>query len=417
MSDSPMISQEVLTKLPKTDLHVHLDGSVRIPTLIELAREYHVDLPSYTAEGLRELVFKDRYESLEQYLKPFSYIIRVLQSEVALERVGYEFAQDNQAEGVRYVEARFAPQLHMHSHLSIENVLRSVNRGMERAKEEFNSKAEVTTGAEPPFEYAIVVCALRRFDKGLSEYYDKILHVHRFSPKERIFSLASLELANAAIAIRKEWDLPITGFDLAGPEAGYPAENHCEAYSLAHKNFFMKTVHAGEAYGPESIFQAITDLHADRIGHGTHLLETSMIEDPDIDDPQQYVDDLAQYIADRRITLEICLTSNLQTNPELQRLEDHSFGEMQKRRLSTTFCTDNRTVSNTTVTREIQLAMKHLGLTAADLKRSLIYGFKRSFFPGTYMAKRRYVRRIIDYYEALVQQHPELTSEVPRDQY
>ena len=412
-----MISLDIIKKLPKTDLHVHLDGSVRIETLIELAKEYRVDLPSYTVDGLREKVFKDRYNSLEEYLSPFSYMVRVLQSEVALERVSYEFAQDNQAEGVRYVEVRFAPHLHVHSHLSIENVLRSVNRGLKRAKKEFNGRPEIASGAEPPFEYSITVCALRAFDQGISEFYDKNLHVHRFSPPERVYALASLELAHAAVVIRDTWDIPLTGFDLAGPEAGFPAEDHIEAYDYVHRNFLMKTVHAGEAYGPESIFQAITDLHADRIGHGTHLLKPSMISSSSIEDRELYVDELAQYIADRRITLEICLTSNLQTNPMLEKLEDHSFRQMKERRLSTTFCTDNRTVSNTTLSREIRLALTHLDLSTADLKRSLIYGFKRSFFPGSYLAKRQYVRRIIDYYETLEQQHPELQTEVPRDQY
>jgi adenosine deaminase len=170
----------------------------------------------------------------------------------------------------------------------------------------------------------------------------------------------------------------------------------------------MKTVHAGEAYGPESIFQAITDLHADRIGHGTLLLQTDMIADPAIQDREKYVEELTQYIADRRITLEICLTSNMQTNPRLEHLEDHPFMGMRERRLSTTFCTDNRTVSNTTVSNEIELAVRHLDLTPTELKGSVIYGFKRSFFPGSYLEKRRYVRKIIDYYEVLQAKHPEL---------
>jgi adenosine deaminase len=405
-----MITRAIIEKLPKTDLHCHLDGSIRLGTLIELAKEYRVQLPSYTVDGLKATVFKEKYGSLGEYLEGFHYTVAVLQSEVALERVGYELAQDNQAEGVRYVEVRFAPQLHVHSHLSMENVLKSVNRGLARAQEEFNRRPEVRGGQEPPFEYALVVCALRYFTEAQSEYYEKIFHVHRFSPPERVFALASLELAHAAVRVRREYGLPVTGFDLAGMEAGYPAENHVEAYQYVHKNFLKKTVHAGEAYGPESIFQAITDLHADRIGHGTFLLDTSMISDPTITDKEQYVAELAQYIADRRITLEICLTSNMQTNPHLTRLEDHSFNAMRRARLSTTFCTDNRTVSNTTVSKEIELAVRHLDVTAADLKRSLIYGFKRSFFPGSYLEKRQYVRKIIDYYEVIEQTHPEIVG-------
>lgn len=405
-----MLPRQIIEKLPKTDLHVHLDGSIRLSTLIELAKEYGVKLPSYTPEGLRETVFKDNYESLVDYLQGFGYTCAVLQSELALERAGYELAVDNQLEGVRYVEARFAPQLHVHSHLSMENVLKSVNRGMERAKKEFNARPEVVSGAEPPFEYAIVVCALRFFVPGISEYYDMLLQAHSFAPPKTVFSYASMELVRAAVRIRDQFDIPITGFDLAGAEAGYPADDHQEAYAYAHKSFMMKTVHAGEAYGPESIFQAITDLHADRIGHGTFLLDTSMIADKSIEDRQAYVAELAQYIADRRITLEICLTSNMQTNPKLRDLKDHPFKRMMEARLSTTFCTDNRTVSATTVSNEIERAMKYLDVGVNTLKRSLIYGFKRSFFPGTYLEKRQYVRRIIDYYQSLEREHAELRS-------
>ena len=410
-----VIAIDVIRKLPKTDLHVHLDGSIRISTLIDLAREYGVGLPSGTVDGMKDLVFKEKYRSLDEYLEGFNYTIPVLQSEFALERVAYELAQDCQEEGVRYVEVRFAPQLHVHTHMSIENVMRSVNRGLERARREFNLRPEVASGTEPRFEYGIVVCALRFFAKGWSDYYDKILDVHRFCSAERIFSLASLELAQAAVRIRREHGVPIVGFDLAGREAGFPAGDHFEAYQFAHKHFLMKTVHAGEAYGPESIFQAITDLHADRIGHGTFLLSTDKIKDPTIVDRGRYIEELAQYIADRRITMEICLTSNMQTNPEITRIENHPYVGMRERRLSTTFCTDNRTVSGTTVSREIDLAVRHLGILPDELKRCVIYGFKRSFFPGTYLEKRRYVRTIIDYYETLESRHPELRSPASTD--
>ena len=162
-----------------------------------------------------------------------------------------------------------------------------------------------------------------------------------------------------------------------------------------------KTVHAGEAYGPESIFQAITDLNADRIGHGTYLLEPDAISDSEITDKHGYVRKLGEFIADRRITLEVCLTSNLQTNPSIQSYADHPFKKMREARLSTTLCTDNRTVSNTTLTNELRMAIDHLGLTRHDLKSIIIYGFKRSFFPGSYQRKRAYVRQVIDYYETI----------------
>ncbi len=399
------ITQEFLAELPKTDLHVHLDGSIRIPTLIDLAREYHVTLPSYTESGLRELVFKDRYANLGEYLTGFAYTVGVLQSEVSLERAAYELAIDNQEEGVRYLEVRFAPQLHVHQHMNAVMVLRAVNRGLNKAKQEFNRQPAIRDGIEPRFEYGIIACAMRMFRDNFSEYYGNLIRAHRYTPTKELYAMASVELARAAIIARDEYGLPVVGFDLAGEEAGYPAGVHAEAFGYAHTNFLKKTVHAGEAYGPESIFQAITELHADRIGHGTYLLDPEAISDPSIEDRQHYVDQLGQYIADRRITLEVCLTSNLQTNPGMNSLAEHSFRQLRKHRLSTTICTDNRTVSNTTVTRELTLAVENLGLDRHDLKSIIVYGFKRSFMPMTYLEKRAYVRQIIDFYEAVEQKH------------
>ncbi|MBI5548338.1 MAG: adenosine deaminase family protein [Deltaproteobacteria bacterium] len=408
---TPQITKDFLLALPKTDLHVHLDGSVRIPTLIELAREYHVELPSYTEAGLRELVFKERYKDLGDYLTGFKYMTGVLQSEPGLERVAYELAVDNQAEGVRYVEARFAPQLHVHRHLNPINVMRAVDRGMRRARDEFNARPEVVNGQEPPFEYGIIVCAMRAFREGFSEYYTDLLRAHQFTPTNQVFGLASLELARAAVRVRDDYGLPIVGLDLAGEEKGYPPDDHRHAYAYAHRNFMKKTVHAGEAYGPESIFQAITECYADRIGHGYFLLDTSMVTDPAIKDREKYVRNLSEYIADRRITIEVCLTSNLQTIPQLKDLTQHSFNKLREARLSTTLCTDNRTVSSTSVTNELDLAVRYCGVDTRVLKSIIIYGFKRSFFPGSYLVKRRYVRQIIDYYEKIERRFLGTTAE------
>ena len=328
-----------------------------------------------------------------------------MQSEVALERIAYEFALDNFSEGVRYFEVRFAPQLHVHQHMNTVMVIKAVNRGFSRAKAEYNSRAEIMSGHEPPFEYGIIVCAMRMFNDKFSEYFNNLLSAHRYTPAKQVFGMASLELVRAAITARDDHGLPVVGFDLAGEEAGYPAEDHEQAFAYAHKKFLKKTVHAGEAYGPESIFQAITDLYADRIGHGTYLLDADTISDPEIKDPHHYIEQLSQYIADRRITLEICLTSNLQTNPQMKSLADHSFRKLRQHRLSTTICTDNRTVSNTNVTRELMLAVEHLNLDLTDLKSIIIYGFKRSFFPGSYQSKRNYVRQVIDYYESIEQKY------------
>lgn len=398
------LTREFVAKIPKTDLHLHLDGSLRLSTLIELGRENQVELPAYSEAELRRLVFKDRYAGLNEYLEGFAYTTAVLQNKSALERVGYELAQDNQHEGVRYIEVRFAPQLHQNARMSCIDAMVALNRGLAGAKIEFNSRPEVLSGQEPPFGYGIIVCAMRMFDYGFSEYFDELLDVHAHLERKLVFSLASQELVLAAVEARTKLNLPIVGFDLAGAEAGYPAWDHIQAYALAHKHFLKKTVHAGEAFGPESIFQAITDLHADRIGHAVHLFDPLMIKSPEIVDKKAYIANLVQFIADRRITIEVCLTSNLQTNPAIRDLSEHSFRQMRRARLSATFCTDNRTISQTTVCGEILKAVQAFHITGKELKNFVIYGFKRSFFPGTYLKKREYVHQIIEYYEKIEKQ-------------
>jgi adenosine deaminase len=388
---------ELIRALPKSDLHVHLDGSLRLSTLIELARAESTELPSYTEEGLLELAFKPTYQDLGEYLEGFKHTCAVLQSEEALERVAYELAEDCQNEGVCYLEVRFAPQLHVHRNLSLAQVVRAVARGLDRAERAYNARAEVKRGEVPPFHAAIILCALRfflpQFSKGYQAYFDS----SGYSPPEEVFKRASLDLARAAAHFKNEEGLPVTGFDLAGREKGYPAEAHEQAYQIAHEAFLGKTVHAGEDFGPESIFQAIGDLHADRIGHGTWLLNPARVTDLDIADPKDYVDRLAQYVADHRITLEVCLTSNQQTVPELAGdLSRHPFGQMVQERLSTALCTDNRLVSRTNMSREVQLAAETFGLSVKELRDILTYGFKRSFFPGQYLQKRNYVRSVLD---------------------
>jgi adenosine deaminase len=398
-------SEAFIREVPKTDLHVHLDGSIRIPTLIDLAKSRGVKLPSYTEEGLRETVFKDRYSSLVEYLHGFGFTCAVLQDPEALERAAYELAYDNFEEGVRYIEVRFAPQLHVHDTLDVATVLRSVCQGMARARDEINRLEAIASGREPRFEFGIIACAMRMFTGGFSRYFRQFMTVHAFTPPDEIYALASAEMARAVVSLRNNEGLPIVGFDLAGQEAGYPAGDHVEAYNIIHKAFLNKTVHAGEAYGPESIFQAITDLHADRIGHGYHLFSPDRIQSPQIKNRDEYIQRLAQYIAERRVTLEVCLTSNLQTMPELTDIKQHNFRKMLDARLSVTLCTDNRTVSNTNVSREVSLALHNFDISPRHLKGLLIYGFKRSFYPGSYQEKRAYVRQVIDYYETVARKH------------
>jgi adenosine deaminase len=388
----------LIKALPKTDLHVHLDGSIRIPTLIELAKEQGLQLPSWTESGLRDLVFKSTYSSLVEYLAGFEFTVAVLQSSEALERVAYELGLDNIAEGTRYIEVRFAPHLHMHDGLGFDEVLASVTRGLDRARIEHEGSDAVAIDGEPPFRFGIIVCSLRRFEASSSRWYGRLFQQFSDAPKKQIYRMASLELARSAVRCRDELDMPIVAFDLAGQEHGYPARDHVEAYQYAHRHFLKKTVHAGEAYGPESIFEAITELHADRIGHGYHLFSPELCG-PKIDAPGDYVDRLARYIADRRVTIEVCITSNLQTNPAIGEAKNHHFGKMLGAQLSATLCTDNRLHSHTTVSNEVRIAVDAFELDKKQLRNTIIYGFKRSFFPGSYQKKREYVRSVIDFYD------------------
>lgn len=394
--------ERLIKRLPKTDLHLHLDGSVRLNTIAELARENGVKIPSYDAAGLEEKVFKDQYQNLEEYLTTFAVSCAVMQTPESLERIAYELAVDNQQEGVRYIEVRFAPQLHVNKTQDIEQVFKKVWQGLERAKTEFNQKPEIQNGSEPAFHYGIISSAMRHF--GPWSYYNKnFINSFPYSTSKQVGALASLELAKATVNLRQK-DYPIVGFDLCGPEAGNPAGEHRKTFQYAHDHFLSKTVHAGEAYGPESIFQAITDLHADRIGHGYFLFNTDKIKDSSIENKQSYVDSLIRYIAENRIMVEVCLTSNLQTNPDIQNIADHNFKKMLAAKLSTTICTDNRTVSKTTVTKELMLALQGFDITPRQLKNLLIYGFKRSFFPAEYPVKRAYIRQCIDYYDKIIEE-------------
>jgi adenosine deaminase len=405
MSNAALLNDDLLRDLPKTDLHLHLDGSLRLATLIELAQERGVELPAWTEAELRASVFRQTYSDLGEYLHGFKYTCAVLRDEAALERCAFELAEDNFAEGVRYIEIRFAPQLHMHAELTMRQVLEAVTRGLRRAEAQWNARDEVRNGVEPPCRAAIIVCAMRMFTAGFSPWYRDYVAAHSYRPLPEIIRMAGEDLAYAAVRLRDELQLPIVGFDLAGQENGWPAGVHQRAYGHAHGSFLKKTVHAGEAFGPESIFQAITRLYADRIGHGYHLFSPERISSPDITDPEAYVQALTQYIADRRITIEVCLTSNLQTMPELTSLRDHAFRHMLDAKLSTTICTDNRLISDTTVPRELALAIEHFDLSPRQLRQIIIYGFKRSFFPGSYAEKRGYVRDVIERFEAVYRRH------------
>lgn len=394
-----------LRRIPKADLHVHLDGSLRLSTLIDLAKKHGIELPAYTEKGLRQKVFKDKYASLVEYLKGFSYTDAVMQDAPSIERISYELGQDAIAEGVRYMEVRFAPQLHANGSLTAQEAIRAVARGLTRAQEEHNTSAAVQNGDELEFHFGIIACAMRNFNKFMSPYYATLIGTLTQFSKSEIVGIASLELAKMIVKMVNEEHLPIVGFDLAGEEAGYPAADHVAAYRYVHRHFIRKTVHSGEAYGPESIFQAITECYANRIGHGTHLFSADMIKDRKVTDKQAYVDSLANYLASERIGVEVCLTSNLQTLPEIKSVKNHPIKEMIKHGLPVTINTDNRLVSNTCVTKEMELLVKNVPLSPKDLKNLVIAGFKSGFFPGAYTEKRKFVRKVIDRYNALAKEY------------
>lgn len=398
-----MFTPEAIRDLPKTDLHCHLDGSLRLSTLIELAKEQNVTLPSYTEDGLREQVFKETYRDLPDYLHGFAYTCAVLSNVESLERVAYELGQDCLAEGVCYLEVRFAPQLQVRPGMNIRQVLAAVDRGLDRCRREHEATEAVREHGYPPFRYGLIACAMRMFTGGFGPYFKDLLTVLDQFPVKEVYGAASLSLARAVVDARDNGGLPIVAFDLAGAEAGHPASDHRDAYAYAHRNFLKKTVHAGEAYGPESIFQAITKLHADRIGHGTHLYSANQVQVDE--DPHTYIRKLSEYIADRRILLEVCITSNMQTMPELRRVEDHPFGRMVEERLSVSLCTDNRLISRTTVSNELEQAQRAFNLSAETVRNVVLHGFKRSFFPGSYREKRNYVRKVIDHYDAVAEKH------------
>jgi len=399
------VTPEFVRAIPKSDLHLHLDGSLRLKTLIELAREMKVKLPSFTEAGLRRLVFKDSYKDLPEYLHGFMYTCAVLTDLDNLSRVAQELVEDNAAEGVRYIEVRFAPQLHVTPTAGVRDVVRAVAAGLAAGAKAHNSSKAVKSGEDVPFHFGMILCAMRRFKKGMSPYFADMLRLMEHAPKDEVFAAASLELARAGVELAVE-GLPVVGFDLAGEEAGFPPADHWAAYQYAHNHFIRKTVHAGEAYGPESIWQAITQCHANRIGHGTFLFAQDMIQDPKIEDRRRYVEDLANYMSSQRIGVEVCVTSNLQTTPSIKTIAQHPIRKMIDYGLSVSICTDNRLVSNTTVSREVELIVEGARVSREELRRLIVAGFKGAFFHGSFAEKRRFVEAVERRYDALAAPAP-----------
>lgn len=322
------VTQELLRALPKTDLHCHLDGSLRLETILDMGEQQRVKLPADTVDGLAKAIHMGQVcKNLEDYLTAFDVTLSVLQEEEALFRAAYELGVDAAAENVRYLEVRYSPALHQQKGLKMTTVIDSVLEGMRTAKRE--------TGVK----YGVIICGIRHMSPQMS-----------------------VRLAELCVAYKNRG---VIGFDLAGAEVNFPAKDHKDAFQLILKNNVNCTAHAGEAFGPESIAQAIHYLGAHRIGHGTRLREDG---------------DLLNYVNDHRIPLEVCPTSNVQTGA-VPDLASHPLKFYFDYGLRVTINTDNRLITDTTVTKEMWLAHKEMLLSLEDLKTIIVSGFKSAFLP------------------------------------
>jgi adenosine deaminase len=333
------LSQRVIQRLPKTDIHCHLDGCLRPATVLELAQQQGVRLPTRDLKRLTKLLQAGtRTRNLGDYLRIFDITLSVMQQKEALYRISYELVEDAAQESVRHLEVRYSPILHRKNDLRFEDIVDPVIAGLRDA----GDRHRVSTG--------VIICGIRSMD-----------------PK------TSLALAELAVAYKGKG---VLAFDLAGQEKDYPAKAHRDAFQLILKKNINSTVHAGEAFGPASISQALHYCGAHRIGHGTRLLE-----DPD----------LMAYVNDHRIPLEVCLSSNVQTRA-VKTMREHPFGFYFRKGLRVTVNTDNRLMSATTVSRELWHAAGAFRLTPYEIKRILINGFKSSFMP--YAQKARMLREV-----------------------
>jgi adenosine deaminase len=338
----------VFQKLPKADLHVHLDGSLRLTTVLELAEQQGVTLPADTPEGLRRAMHcGENTGSLVEYLKAFDVTLSVMQTEDALYRSAYELAADAADENVRYMEVRYSPMLHLRKGLRLVAVVEAVLAGLRQAY------------VDHGIESNVIVCGIRN-----------------------ISTESSLEMARLAVAYKNRG---VVAFDLAGAEYDHPAKHHKDAFQLIRNNNIACTIHAGEAFGPESISQALHVCGAHRIGHGCRLREDG---------------DLLHYVIDHRIPLEVCPSSNVQTGA-VASLATHPIKLYQDLGVRVTVNTDNRLITDTTVSRELWLCHTQMGLSPADISRIILAGFKSSFLP--FHIKQAYLRSVAGELERFVQ--------------
>ncbi|HEX7669269.1 MAG TPA: adenosine deaminase [Polyangiaceae bacterium] len=330
---------EVFQELPKADLHVHLDGSLRLETILALAEQDGVTLPASDVEGLRQAIGCGRhFGSLVEYLRGFAITLEVMQTEASLERIAFEIAEDAHLENVRYMEVRYSPMLHTRRGLKLSAVVEAVLEGLDRASRTYGIKSQV------------ILCGIRN-----------------------ISAEHSYKMAELAVAYKGRG---VVGFDLAGAEADNPAKDHRDAFQLVRDNNINCTIHAGEAYGPASIAQAIHVCGAHRIGHGCRLVENG---------------DLLHYVNDHRIPLECCPSSNVQTGA-VRNLANHPLKLYFDLGVRITINTDNRLITDTNVSKELWLVHSQMGVPFADVKSMILAGFKSSFLP--FHEKQVYLRHV-----------------------
>lgn len=317
---------QYLKSLPKTDLHCHLDGSLRISTIIDLAKKQNLEIPSKNEKEMKKfLKVNDNHPDLNSLLSMFQITLSVMQTEQALYRAAYELVEDSAEENVNYIEVRYSPILHTKKGLNLMKVMDAVLEGLRDARKKYGTKN------------GVIVCGIRTISPDIS-----------------------LKLAELAVAYKYRG---VLGFDLAGIEDQYPAKDHKEAFYLIRNNCINCTVHAGEAYGPDSIKQALHYLNAHRIGHGTRLKEDG---------------DLLNYVNDHRIPLEICITSNVQAGA-VKDYASHPVKFYHDYGLRVTLNTDNRLFSGTTVTNELFKAVTQCGVELEEIPYLIINGFKSAF--------------------------------------
>jgi adenosine deaminase len=322
-----MLTREVISRLPKAELHVHLDGSLRPETMVELARKAKVALPSYEPEPLRRFMLVDDAANLQDYLDRFDLTIPLLQTPEAVGRVAYEMVEDAARDNVRYLEVRYCPHLSQRQGMTLDEVMQAELQGLARGERDFGVVARV------------INCSLRHYDPAVS-----------------------VEIAECSVAFR---DRGVVAFDLAGGEAGRPPGNHRAAFDVAAKGLLGVTVHAGEAAGAESIADAVHRCHADRIGHGTRLYESPELRD---------------YIRDRRILIEANITSNVQTRA-VRRASEHPVRAYFDAGLNVTLCTDGWLMAGVSLSDEYWLAHTELGFSRQEIDQLILNGFAGAFLP------------------------------------